>query len=134
LEAKLNKKFDAWICDSASSRARLTLLDSCVSGIPSYYLAMFLLNKTFIGKLDQHRRRFVGLVKQRETNSCVIFFSLLGLLKWFGFFGFASWELILVLGRFGRVMLGFLNSYREKRNFIPSLEQLHARNKVTFEN
>jgi hypothetical protein len=46
--------------------ARLTLLDSCLSCIPSYYMAMFLLNKTFIGKMDKHRRRFFGLGKRRK--------------------------------------------------------------------
>jgi hypothetical protein len=54
---KMIKKLDAQICDSASSRARLTLLDSCLSIIPSFYMAMFLLNKTFIERLGKHRRR-----------------------------------------------------------------------------
>jgi hypothetical protein len=67
LEAKLITKLDAWVCDSASSFARLTLLDSCLSGIPSYYMAMFRLNKTFIGKMDKHRRRFFGLGKEKKS-------------------------------------------------------------------
>jgi hypothetical protein len=47
LAVELIKKLNAWIYDSASSGARLTFLDSTFSGIPSYYMAMFLLNKTF---------------------------------------------------------------------------------------
>jgi hypothetical protein len=32
----------------------LFLLDSCLSVILSYYMAMFILNKTFIGKMGEH--------------------------------------------------------------------------------
>jgi hypothetical protein len=42
----------------ASSGAKLTCLYSCLFWIPSYYMAMFPLNKTFIEKLDKHGRRF----------------------------------------------------------------------------
>lgn len=63
LDAKLIKKIDAWISDSA----RLTLLDSCQSGIPSYYMAMFLLNKTSIEKLGKHGRRFLLGWKEKKT-------------------------------------------------------------------
>lgn len=63
LDAKLIKKIDAWISDSA----RLTLLDSCLSGIPSYYMALFLLNKTSIEKLGKHRRRFFLGWKEKKT-------------------------------------------------------------------
>jgi hypothetical protein len=30
-------------------------------------MAMFLLNKTFIGKMDKHGRRFFGLGKRRKN-------------------------------------------------------------------
>jgi hypothetical protein len=50
---------DAWIYDFASSSARLTLLDACLSGIPSSYMAMFLLNKTLVELLNKNRRRFM---------------------------------------------------------------------------
>ena len=63
LEMKLVKKLDAWVCEAASSGARLTLLDSCLFGIPTYYMSMYMLNKTCIENLDKHRRRFFGLVK-----------------------------------------------------------------------
>ena len=58
LDKKFIKKLDAWICCSASSGARLSLLQSCLSGLPSYYMSMFLLNKTFIEKIYKHMRRF----------------------------------------------------------------------------
>ena len=58
LDAKMLKKLDAWIGNSASSGGRLTLLDSSLSGIPSYYMSMFLLSKGFVEKLDKHRRKF----------------------------------------------------------------------------
>jgi hypothetical protein len=38
---KMVKKLEAWMCDVASSGARLTLLNACLSGIPSFYMAMF---------------------------------------------------------------------------------------------
>jgi hypothetical protein len=52
------KRLDACICNYASSGARLTLLDSYLSFIPSYYMSMFLLNNIFVEKLDKHRSRF----------------------------------------------------------------------------
>ena len=68
LDMKFIKKLDAWICGSASSGARLTLLQSCLSGLPSYYMSMFLLNKTFIEKIYKHMRRFFwqGVQKKRK--------------------------------------------------------------------
>jgi hypothetical protein len=50
---------DAWIYDFASSSARLTLLDASLSGIPSSYMEMFLLNKNLVEILNKHRRRFM---------------------------------------------------------------------------
>jgi hypothetical protein len=38
------------------SGARFTLLDACLRGIPSYYIAI--IKQTFIEKLDKHKRRF----------------------------------------------------------------------------
>ena len=68
LDAKMLKKLDSWISDSAYSGGRLSLLDSSLSGIPSYFMSMFLLSKTFIEKLDKHRRRFfwAGNGKKRK--------------------------------------------------------------------
>lgn len=53
LEARMIKKLDAWIGNSASSGARLTLVNSSLSVIPSYIMSMFLLNKTTLNKLDK---------------------------------------------------------------------------------
>ena len=47
LDAKMLKKLDSWISDSASSGSRSTLLDSSIYSIPSYYMSIFLLTKTF---------------------------------------------------------------------------------------
>ena len=68
LDGKMLKKLDSWISDSASSRGRLTLLDSSLSGIPSYYMSMFLLSKTFVEKLDKHRRRFFWAGNSKKRN------------------------------------------------------------------
>jgi hypothetical protein len=68
LDAKMLKKLDSWIGDSATSGGRLILLDSSLSGIP--YMSMFLLNKTFVEKLDRHRRHFfwAGRKKKRKYH------------------------------------------------------------------
>ena len=58
LDAKLLKRLAAWISYIASFGARLTLVNSSLDGIPSYFMSMFLLNKTFIEKMNKHRRRF----------------------------------------------------------------------------
>ena len=58
LDAKLLKRLAAWISYVASSSARLTLVNSSLDGIPSYFISMFLLNKTFIEKMNKHRRSF----------------------------------------------------------------------------
>ena len=72
LDMKMVKKLDAWVCDSASSGARLTLLDSCLSGIPTYYMSMYLLNKTCIENLDKHRRRFFWAGKKKRKAYCMV--------------------------------------------------------------
>ena len=53
LDAKLLKRLAAWISYVASSGARLTLVNSSLDGIPSYFISMFLLNKTFIEKMNK---------------------------------------------------------------------------------
>jgi hypothetical protein len=68
LDAKLLKKLDNWVCGSATSGGRLTLLDAYLSGIPYYYMSMFLLSLTFIEKLNKHRRRFFWAGKKRKKK------------------------------------------------------------------
>jgi hypothetical protein len=63
------KKLDAWVCESATSGGRLLFLDSCLSGIPSFYMSMFLLNLTFIEKLNKHRSGFLGPRKSINENT-----------------------------------------------------------------
>ena len=48
VDANFFKRLASWICENASSGGRLSLLQSCLVGIPSYYLSMFLLNKTLL--------------------------------------------------------------------------------------
>jgi hypothetical protein len=62
------KKLDAWIGGATSSGGRLTLVDACLSNLPSYVMSMFLLNKTFIEKLDKHRRRFFWHGKKQKKG------------------------------------------------------------------
>ena len=66
LDGKMIKKLDAWVAYAASSGARLTLLGSSLDGIPSFLMSMFLFNKTFIEKLDKHRRRFFWRRKNKK--------------------------------------------------------------------
>jgi hypothetical protein len=68
IDIKFTKKLDAWVGGSSSSGGRLTLVDSCLSNLPSYIMAMFLLNKTFIEKLDVHRRRFFWHGKKQKKG------------------------------------------------------------------
>jgi hypothetical protein len=69
LDAKMMKKLNSWIGDSATSRGQLILLDSSISGIPYFYMSMFLLNKTFVEKLDKHRRSFFWAGKKKKGNT-----------------------------------------------------------------
>ena len=58
LDAKLIKCLDARIGFSASSIARLVLLNSSLDSIPFFFMSVFLINKTFIEKMNVHRRNF----------------------------------------------------------------------------
>lgn len=55
---KYLKRFEAWIGNAASMGGRHALLDSVITQISLYHMSMWLMNKTFIEKLDKHRRRF----------------------------------------------------------------------------
>ena len=55
---KYLKRFEAWIDNAASMGGRLTLLYSVLTQLSIFHMAMWLMNKTFIEKLDKHRRRF----------------------------------------------------------------------------
>ena len=58
LDAKLIKRLAPWMGYAASSGARAILVNTSLDGIPSYFMSMFLLNKTVIEKMNVHRRRF----------------------------------------------------------------------------
>jgi hypothetical protein len=68
VDAKVLKKLVAWVCDSATSGERLTLLQSCLSGIPLYYMSMFLMNKTFVEKLVKRMRRIFWQSKIKKRK------------------------------------------------------------------
>lgn len=54
LDAKMLKSLDAWSGNSLFSGGRNSLLNSSLIGIPSYYMSMFLLKKTFIVPPEQN--------------------------------------------------------------------------------
>jgi mannosylglycoprotein endo-beta-mannosidase len=58
LDSKFIKKLDAWIGGSNSSGGHLTLVNSSLSSLPSYFISLFYLNKSFLEKVDKHRRCF----------------------------------------------------------------------------
>jgi hypothetical protein len=47
LDKKFIKKLDAWVGGANSSGGRLTLVNACMSSLPSYFVSLFLLCKTF---------------------------------------------------------------------------------------
>lgn len=49
---------------------RHTILDSVVTQLSLYHMSMWLINKTFVEKLDKHRRRFFwqGANKKRRYH------------------------------------------------------------------
>uniref|UniRef100_A0A453BTU3 Reverse transcriptase domain-containing protein n=1 Tax=Aegilops tauschii subsp. strangulata TaxID=200361 RepID=A0A453BTU3_AEGTS len=55
---KYLKCFGSWIGNAASSGGRLTLLTSVLSLLSLYHMSMWLMSKTFIERLDKHRRKF----------------------------------------------------------------------------
>jgi hypothetical protein len=58
LDEKLLKRLDGWQGASLSYGGRLTLINACLSNIPTYVMSMYLLPKTVIKKMDKTRKRF----------------------------------------------------------------------------
>jgi mannosylglycoprotein endo-beta-mannosidase len=58
LDEKLLKRLDGWQGASLSYGGRLTLINACLSSIPTYAMSMYLLPKTVIKKMDRTRKRF----------------------------------------------------------------------------
>jgi hypothetical protein len=58
LDKKFINKHDAWVGGANSYGGRLTLVNACLSSLPSYFMSLFLLCKTFLEKMDKHRRIF----------------------------------------------------------------------------
>lgn len=59
LNTKFLKRLEAWKGYTLSMGGKTILLNACLSSLPYYHMSMFLFNKTFIEKLDKHRRRFL---------------------------------------------------------------------------
>lgn len=51
-------RFDAWVGNATSVGGRHTLLGSVVTQLSLYHVSMWLMNKTFVERLDKYRRRF----------------------------------------------------------------------------
>jgi hypothetical protein len=68
IDGRFIKKLDPRKGGASSSGGRLTLVDSCLSNLPSYIIAMFLLNKTFIERLNKHRRHFFWHGKKQKRG------------------------------------------------------------------
>jgi hypothetical protein len=58
LNNKFIKKLDAWVGCSNSSGGRLTLANSSLSSLPTYFMFLFYLNNSFLEKTDKHMRHF----------------------------------------------------------------------------
>jgi mannosylglycoprotein endo-beta-mannosidase len=68
LDEKLSKRLDGWQGASLSYGGRLTLINACLSSIPTYAMSMYLLPKTIIKKMDRTRKRFFwqgGSIKKK---------------------------------------------------------------------
>lgn len=55
---KYLKNFSSWVGNAASIGGRHTLLTSVPSQLSLYHMSMWLMSKTFVEKLDKHRRKF----------------------------------------------------------------------------
>jgi hypothetical protein len=68
LDEKLSERLDGWQGASLSYGGRLTLINACLSSIPTYAMSMYLLPKTVIKKMDRTRKRFFwqgGSIKKK---------------------------------------------------------------------
>lgn len=72
MDTKFLKRCESWIGNATSSGGRLTLLNSSLSSIVYYYMPMFLLSKTFIKRLDNHRRRFFWKGRSEKKRYCLV--------------------------------------------------------------
>jgi hypothetical protein len=60
LVGKLMKRLEGWQGSPLSIGGRITLINACLSSIPTYCMSMYLLPKTIIKKMDSVRKRFFG--------------------------------------------------------------------------
>jgi hypothetical protein len=67
LDPKMIKKLDAWVGDSTSSGGKKILIDASVSTTLYYPMSMFLFKKSFLEKMDRHRKRFLQKKKGRKS-------------------------------------------------------------------
>jgi mannosylglycoprotein endo-beta-mannosidase len=60
LVEKLMKRLEGWQGSALSIGGRITLINACLSSIPTYCMSMYLLPKMIIKKIDSVRKRFFG--------------------------------------------------------------------------
>jgi hypothetical protein len=58
LVEKLMKRLEGWQGSALSIGGRITLINACLSSIPTYCMSMYLLPKTIIKEMDSVRKRF----------------------------------------------------------------------------
>jgi hypothetical protein len=58
VDGRMINKLDAWVGNSVSSGGKKILIDASLSSILYYPMSMFLMNKTFLEKVDRHQKRF----------------------------------------------------------------------------
>jgi mannosylglycoprotein endo-beta-mannosidase len=58
LVEKMMKRLEGWQGSVLSTGGRITLINACLSSLPTYCMSMYLLPKTIIKNMDSVRKRF----------------------------------------------------------------------------
>lgn len=58
VDSKFLTQCESWVGSALSSGGRVIIVNSVLSHIPSYYISMFLINKTVLKRWDKPRKRF----------------------------------------------------------------------------
>jgi hypothetical protein len=71
------KRLDGWKGSAMSIGGRATLIQACLSSLPTYFMSMYLLPKTIHKRMDSTRKRFFwqgGNIKRKYylTKWCKI--------------------------------------------------------------
>jgi mannosylglycoprotein endo-beta-mannosidase len=68
LVEKLMKRLEGWQGSALSIGGRITLINACLSSIPTYCVSMYLLPKTNFKKMDSVRKGFFGKGEELKGN------------------------------------------------------------------